>query len=203
MMSLGEKCMKYTGFDSHVDENGVLKNYFGIKDQDKLEQVERDIVSYKESILKDNQIRGKFDLKHLQNIHTYLFGDIYPFAGKIRDGYLQKGEQDFTMGYRIIPQSEKLFAQLKKEHYLRNTEPEKIAGRLAYYLGEINAIHPFREGNGRTQRIFIVQLAREAGFELSFNQVTQEEMIKASIQAHKCDYSGLEMVIKRGLKPIR
>lgn len=107
------------------------------------------------------------------------------------------------MGYRIIPQSEKLFAQLKKEHYLRNTEPEKIAGRLAYYLGEINAIHPFREGNGRTQRIFIVQLAREAGFELSFNQVTQEEMIKASIQAHKCDYSELEMVIKRGLKPIR
>lgn len=126
MMSLGEKCMKYTGFDSHVDENGVLKNYFGIKDQDKLEQVERDIVSYKESILKDNQIRGKFDLKHLQNIHKYLFGDIYPFAGKIRDGYLQKGEQDFTMGYRIIPQSEKLFAQLKKEHYLRNTEPEKL-----------------------------------------------------------------------------
>ena len=98
MMSLGEKCMKYTGFDSHVDENGVLKNYFGIKDQDKLEQVERDIVSYKESILKDNQIRGKFDLKHLQNIHKHLSGDIYPFVWKISDRYLRKGEHDFTMG---------------------------------------------------------------------------------------------------------
>ncbi|PRK17750.1 Adenosine monophosphate-protein transferase VbhT [Haemophilus influenzae] len=111
--------MKYTGFDSHVDENGVLKNYLGIKDQGKLEAAERDITYYKESIFKDNLIKGKFDLKHLQDIHKHLFGDIYPFAGKIRDGYLQKGQQDFTMGYRIIPQAEKLFTQLKNEQFLK------------------------------------------------------------------------------------
>lgn len=194
--------MKYTGFDSHVDENGVLKNYLGIKDQGKLEAAERDITSYKESIFKDNPIKGKFDLKHLQDIHKYLFGDIYPFAGKIRDGYLQKGQQDFTMGYRIIPQAEKLFTQLKNEQFLKKTDPEKIAGRLAYYMGEINAIHPFREGNGRTQRIFISQLAKEAGFELTFSKSTQEEMINASIQAHRCDYKGLESIIEEGLTPL-
>lgn len=194
--------MKYTGFDSHVDENGVLKNNLGIKDQDKLDSAERDITSYKEAILKDSPIKGKFDLKHLQDIHKHLFGDIYPFAGKIRDGYLQKGQQDFTMGYRIIPQSERLFKELKNEQFLKNTEPDKIAGRLAYYMGEINAIHPFREGNGRTQRIFIAQLAKEAGYELSFDKTTQEEMISASIQAHRCDYRGLESIIERGLKPV-
>lgn len=194
--------MKYTGFDSHVDENGVLKNYLGIKDQGKLEAAERDITSYKESIFKDNPIKGKFDLKHLQDIHKYLFGDIYPFAGKIRDGYLQKGQQDFTMGYRIIPQAEKLFTQLKNEQFLKKTDPEKIAGRLAYYMGEINAIHPFREGNGRTQRIFISQLAKEAGFELTFSKSNQEEMINASIQAHRCDYKGLESIIEKGLTPL-
>ena len=192
--------MKYTGFDSHVDENGVLKNYLGIKNQDKLEAAERDITSYKEAILKDNPIKGKFDLKHLQDIHKHLFGDIYPFAGKIRDGYLQKGQQDFTMGYRIIPQAEKLFTQLKNEQFLKKTEPAKIAGRLAYYMGEINAIHPFREGNGRTQRIFIAQLAKEAGFELTFSKSTQEEMINASIQAHRCDYKGLESIIEKEYK---
>ena len=202
MKNLGEKFMKYTGFDSHVDENGVLKNYLGIKDQGKLEAAERDITSYKESIFKDNPIKGKFDLKHLQDIHKYLFGDIYPFAGKIRDGYLQKGQQDFTMGYRIIPQAEKLFTQLKNEQFLKKTDPEKIAGRLAYYMGEINAIHPFREGNGRTQRIFISQLAKEAGFELTFSKSTQEEMINASIQAHRCDYKGLESIIEKGLTPL-
>lgn len=194
--------MKYTGSDPYIDENGVLINKKGIKDEFELDRVERASSYMKALDLDQNPIKGKFDLKHLQDIHKHLFGDIYPFAGKIRDGYLQKGQQDFTMGYRIIPQAEKLFTQLKNEQFLKKTEPAKIAGRLAYYMGEINAIHPFREGNGRAQRIFISQLAKEAGFELTFSKSTQEEMINASIQAHRCDYKGLESIIEKGLTPL-
>ena len=194
--------MKYTGYDPYIDENGVLINKKGIKDEFELDKVERALSYMKALDLDQNPIKGKFDLKHLQDIHKHLFGDIYPFAGKIRDGYLQKGQQDFTMGYRIIPQAEKLFTQLKNEQFLKKTEPAKIAGRLAYYMGEINAIHPFREGNGRAQRIFISQLAKEAGFELTFSKSTQEEMINASIQAHRCDYKGLESIIEKGLTPL-
>jgi len=194
--------MKYTGSDPYIDENGVLINKKGIKDEFELDRVERASSYMKALDLGRNPIKGKFDLKHLQDIHKHLFGDIYPFAGKIRDGYLQKGQQDFTMGYRIIPQAEKLFTQLKNEQFLKKTEPAKIAGRLAYYMGEINAIHPFREGNGRAQRIFISQLAKEAGFELTFSKSTQEEMINASIQAHRCDYKGLESIIEKGLTPL-
>ena len=179
--------MKYTGSDPYIDENGVLINKKGIKDEFELDRVERASSYMKALDLDQNPIKGKFDLKHLQDIHKHLFGDIYPFAGKIRDGYLQKGQQDFTMGYRIIPQAEKLFTQLKNEQFLKKTEPAKIAGRLAYYMGEINAIHPFREGNGRAQRIFISQLAKE---------------INASIQAHRCDYKGLESIIEKGLTPL-
>ena len=194
--------MKYTGSDPYIDENGVLINKKGIKDESELDKVERASSYMKALYLDQNPIKGKFDLKHLQAIHKKLFEDIYPFAGKIRDGYLQKGQQDFTMGYRIVPQAEKLFTQLKNEQFLKKTEPAKIAGRLAYYMGEINAIHPFREGNGRTQRIFIAQLAKEAGFELTFSKATQEEMINASIQAHRCDYKGLESIIEKGLTPL-
>lgn len=194
--------MKYTGSDPYIDENGVLINKKGIKDEFELDKVERASSYMKALYLDQNPIKGKFDLKHLQAIHKKLFEDIYPFAGKIRDGYLQKGQQDFTMGYRIVPQAEKLFTQLKNEQFLKKTEPAKIAGRLAYYMGEINAIHPFREGNGRTQRIFIAQLAKEAGFELTFSKATQEEMINASIQAHRCDYKGLESIIEKGLTPL-
>ena len=190
--------MKYTGSDPYIDENGVLINKKGIKDESELDKVERASSYMKALYLDQNPIKGKFDLKHLQAIHKKLFEDIYPFAGKIRDGYLQKGQQDFTMGYRI----EKLFTQLKNEQFLKKTEPAKIAGRLAYYMGEINAIHPFREGNGRTQRIFIAQLAKEAGFELTFSKATQKEMINASIQAHRCDYKGLESIIEKGLTPL-
>lgn len=194
--------MKYTGSDPYIDENGVLINKKGIKDESELDKVERASSYMKALYLDQNPIKGKFDLKHLQAIHKKLFEDIYPFAGKIRDGYLQKGQQDFTMGYRIVPQAEKLFTQLKNEQFLKKTEPAKIAGRLAYYMGEINAIHPFREGNGRTQRIFIAQLAKEAGFELTFSKATQKEMINASIQAHRCDYKGLESIIEKGLTPL-
>ncbi|HHF1670621.1 TPA: cell filamentation protein Fic [Haemophilus influenzae] len=69
-------------------------------------------------------------------------------------------------------------------------------------MGEINVIYPFREGDGRTQRIFIAQLAKEAGFELTLSKATQEEMINASIQAHRCDYKGLESIIEKGLTPL-
>lgn len=191
--------MKYTGSDPYLDENRVLKNKLGIKDQDTLDKVERDITSYKISLLDKDPIKGKFNLAHLKAIHKHLFSDIYPWAGKIRDGYLQKGEQDFMMGYRIVPESQKLFQQLKDEKFLKHTEPDKIAERLAYYMGEINVIHPFREGNGRTQRIFIAQLAREAGYELNFKNVTQQEMIDASIQVHKLNYKPLENLIRIGL----
>ncbi|EHK90735.1 Fic/DOC family protein [Aggregatibacter actinomycetemcomitans] len=194
--------MKYTGSEPYIYENGVLINKKGIKDEAELNRIERASSYMKALDLNQNPIDGKFDLKHLQAIHKKLFEDIYPFAGKIRDGYLQKGEQDFTMGYRIIPQSERLFKELKNEQFLKKTESDKIAGRLAYYMREINAIHPFREGNGRTQRIFIAQLAKEAGYELSFDKTTQEEMTSASIQAHRCDYKGLENIIEKGLTPL-
>ncbi|MBF0786030.1 cell filamentation protein Fic [Muribacter muris] len=191
--------MKYTGSDPFTDENGVLLNKKGIKDQNELDRVERTF-SYMRAIeLENSPIKGKFNLAHLKAIHKHLFGDIYSWAGKVRDGYLQKGEQDFMMGYRIVPEADKLFTQLKKEQFLKNTEPEKIAGRLAYYMGEINAIHPFREGNGRTQRVFIAQLAKEAGYELNFKNITQEQMIEASIQAHRLNYKPLEQIISNGL----
>ncbi|MGR6981909.1 Fic/DOC family protein [Testudinibacter sp. P27/CKL/0425] len=148
--------MKYTGSDPFTDENGVLVNKLGIKTQAELELKERDITHLKAMKLEHSPIKGKFDLAHLQAIHKHLFGDIYAWAGQIRDGYLQKDGQDFTLGYRIVPESQKLFEKLKKENYLRSgLDNERVSNRLAYYLGEINVIHPFRDGNGRTQRIFI------------------------------------------------
>ena len=84
--------MKYTGSDPYIDENGVLINKKGIKDESELDKVERASSYMKALYLDQNPIKGKFDLKHLQAIHKKLFEDIYPFAGKIRDGYLQKGQ---------------------------------------------------------------------------------------------------------------
>lgn len=101
--------MKYAGSDPFIDKNGILINKKGIKDQNELDRIERAVSYIKAVELKNNPVKGKFNLAHFQAIHKYLFGEIYPWAGKIRDGYLQKGEQDFMMGFRIVPESEKLF----------------------------------------------------------------------------------------------
>ncbi|MFC0322411.1 Fic/DOC family protein [Gallibacterium melopsittaci] len=194
--------MKYNTSDRLVSKNGVLLNKFGIDDQNELNKKENNITSVQIVKLSIDPIKGSFDLKHLQAIHKHIFDQIYSWAGDIRNIDISKGNSMFATNSRIIPEAEKLFSQLRKENYLKNTEPEKMASRLAYYLGEINAIHPFREGNGRTQRVFISQLAKEAGFELTFDKTTQEEMIQASIAAYFCDYTGLESIIERGLKPL-
>lgn len=69
--------------------------------------------------------------------------------------------------------------------------------RLAYYLSEINALHPFREGNGRTQRLFIEILAERAGYEVDFSEVSAEEMIQASADSFLLKYEQMNRLMQR------
>ena len=80
------------------------------------------------------------------------------------------------------------------------TDKKEMSIRLAYYLGELNMIHPFREGNGRTQRIYIEQLCQNNGrFEIDFTEVTKEEMISASIQSANKSNELMEALIHKCL----
>lgn len=194
--------MKYHSSDPMLNKNGVLINKLKIETQAELDKKEAQITAIQTAILLITPVKGQFDIAHLKAIHKHLFNDIYSWAGEIRSIDISKGDTMFATSSRIIPELEKLFNELKNEQFLKNTLPEKIPARLAYYLGEINAIHPFREGNGRTQRLFINQLAQTLGFYLNFEQVSADEMIQASILSHKCDYSALENIIKKGLTPI-
>ena len=192
--------MRYGGSDFYTDENGVLKNKFGIKSSKELENSERDITTIRLIQLSNHPISRNFDLRHLQDIHHFIFSPIYDWAGEIRNGSLAKGETVFTYPERIIPELNKLFAQLKLENYLQGINKENIVQRLAYYLGELNVIHPFREGNGRVQRAFISELAERLGYELDFSNVSQQEMIDASVLAYrKLDYSGLAKIIDNSI----
>lgn len=74
-----------------------------------------------------------------------------------------------------------------------------LAERLAYYIGEINAIHPFREGNGRTQRMFIECLALKNGFSLGFAKISNEEMLEASVQTFNLEYKLMSKLLLRAL----
>lgn len=125
-----------------------------------------------------------------------MFNDIYDWAGKIRTIDISKGNI-FCQHELIEVNAEALMNELNVEDYLVNSD--NIAERLAYYLGDLNSIHPFRKGNGRVQRLFITELARRAGYSMDFSNTTPKEMIIASDEAFRHNYGPLEEVIQKSL----
>ncbi len=175
-------------------DSNVLINKLNITNSDDLYVAEREITSVKLAYAKQNKIKGNFDLKHLQKIHKFLFEDIYSWAGKLRHVNIAKGNQ-FCLAQNLESYADNIFSKLKAENYL--VDAENVSERLAYYLSEINVLHPFREGNGRTQRLFIEYLALNAGYRVDFSDVTPEEMIIASAESFACDYEKINSMFER------
>lgn len=178
----------------------ILKNKLDIRDLDILHEAERDFSSVRQAELSNMGVTGDFSFKHLCAIHKQLFQDVYSWAGKTRTVDISKGTI-FCLVQFIESQFDDLYTKLKKENFLADISDEKeMSIRLAYYLGELNMIHPFREGNGRTQRIYIEQLCMNNGrFEIDFTEVTKEEMIAASVRSANSSNDMLEALIVKCL----
>lgn len=193
------------GFDKIYcyPNTNILKNKHNIQDQQTLHDAEREYSSLRTAELtKNNQIHYTFNAKHLKAIHKHIFQDIYDWAGEFRTVDIAKGNM-FCRVMFIEDQLNYVFRQLHKENCLKNiTDTTQMGERLSYYLSEINAIHPFREGNGRTQRIFIKQLAKQAGYNLDYSKIPEGELLKASIQSFNCDYTHMQDLITQALTPI-
>ena len=177
-------------------DSDILINKFDIRDVKKLKLAERKLTMLRLLELFDDPIEGRFDLAHLQNIHRYIFQDIYEWSGEIRTIDIAK-EHMFCNAKFIRPQADEIFLKLKKESYLGKLDNDGFIKRLAYYLGEINALHPFREGNGRSQREFIRALALRNGYVIHDDRITPKEMISASIKSFMCNYCEMEELIKK------
>ena len=156
-----------------ISGTAVLKNKAGIKEQGQLDEYEGDFTAIRLLELTQNPVEGSFDLAHLCKIHQYLFQDIYDWAGEVRTVDIIRGDNRFCNVRYIQSYSNTVFSALAAEKYLVNLEPKVFANRLANYLSEINAIHPFREGNGRVQRLFISLLAEHASYSLDYSALDQ------------------------------
>jgi cell filamentation protein len=177
----------------------VLKNKLNIRNEDELKAAEREITSLRTAQVLMNRIEGNFDFKHLAKIHRFLFGDIYEWAGKTRTVNISKGNQ-FCLCEYIQDQLDVIFKKLQQENYLKACKDKnEIAKKLAYYLGEINSIHPFREGNGRAQRMFIEHLAASLGYQLDFMKISSAEMLEASVKTFELNYKMMEELMLKAL----
>ncbi len=159
---------------------GVLINKLNIYTAPELQVAETALAASRINMLEAHPLPGQFDLAYLQAIHRYIFQDIYPWAGELRTIDIVKGQSYFASHRYLASSAQTIFDRLGQEQQLQGLSRERFAERTGFYLGEINALHPFREGNGRAQRMFLLFLARAAGYDLRWNQVTQERMVQAS-----------------------
>ncbi len=164
-------------------DSNVLVNKLNIKDNKKLEKAEKMIVLAKLYDLRQNKLVGNFDKDHFINIHKYLFEDLYPFAGKFRTENIAKDSFSFAEWEFIDSELDRLLLKLKEENFLNDLNKEDMAKKLAYYMSELNVLHPFREGNGRTIREFIRELAYKNGYILDYSKTGSEEMLEAMMKS--------------------
>lgn len=179
----------------------VLKNRFNITNSEQLEIAEREYTALSIAEIKYTPVKGNLDLKHLQTIHKQIFNDIYDWAGELRTVNISKGNSFYNHMY-ILEGAEEIFSKLKREDYLIGISKADIYNKLAYYLGEINVLHPFREGNGRAQRVFIEYLSQVAGHSIDFSYTTDIEMIEASVDAFNCNYNKMIEIFKKVTKSV-
>lgn len=180
-------------------DSSVLRNKLNIRDEKALNEAEREITSLKSLELINKPLAGELNFDYIKHIHQHLFSDIYEWSGELRKTDISKGNI-FCQHELIEVNAEALLNELKAENYLAGLDQDAIVKRLAYYLGDLNTIHPFREGNGRVQRLFIREVASRAGYLLTFDNIAPEEMIEASDKAFHHDYEMIEGLIARTIR---
>lgn len=191
--------------DPHSQDGSACpKNRFGITDYVELQALEGPLVIKRAGEMRDKGATGRFDPDHLRAIHRFLFQDVFPWAGEFRVVNISKGNSMFGPALHVASALVEALGKLKSEVFLIHFTPDAFAARAAFYLGEINAIHPFREGNGRTQREFIRQLGLHAGHPLSWSVegtgFNQKQMIDASVASHlRGDNSELASIVRAAL----
>jgi len=173
---------RYDGSDTYVyPDSEVLRNKADLRDEAALDAFEADVTAVRMVELVNNPIQGNFDLKHLCAVHRHMFQDVYDWAGEIRTVDISRGASRFANFNLIEAYLTGQLEGIAKENYLQGLPPEAFVSRLAHYLSEINAAHPFREGNGRVQRLFCAQLAEQAGYFIAFETVDQARMYEVMI----------------------
>lgn len=190
---------RYAGSDFYcLPDSLVLRNLANIDNQEELDAFEADITAVRIFEYTEAPLSGRFDLNHLCQIHHYVFQDVFDWAGQLRMVDISKGDSRFANFGLIDSYLGGVLAEIEKQNFLKNCEPETFVERLAFYMSEINAAHPFREGNGRVQRLFCSQLGEAAGYFLDFDAVSKEETLQAMIAA----FRGHELLLRNLLARI-
>lgn len=186
-----------SGDDPYIyPDSGVLRNKFHIHDAATLDRVERLLVVQR---MREGVPEGNFDLAHLRAIHRHLFRDVYDWAGEVRTVEISKGGNRFQLSRYIDTGMSHVVGRLEEADYLRGLSPEDFAAKAGPVIGDVNYVHPFREGNGRAQMHYLQQLAEHAGHELLLEHVDPARWIEAAQASYAGDYGPMSVEIGRAM----
>lgn len=172
----------------------VLINKLDIRNQSELDKAEKQITLLRAIQAEQNMILEKPNFQFFKDIHKFLFDDIYEWAGLVRTINISKKGTIFCDVSQIEEIGKLKFERLKKQNYLKELEKEQFIDEISDLYNELNILHPFREGNGRTLRLFITLLIRNAGFDIDFSKCDPDIIMLATINAAHGDISMLKSV---------
>ncbi len=204
LLNFLESMAEHSRYNSNAEQE-VLANKLGIVDQQALNEAEAillpDAYNYFLGRLETEKL--KFNVKLIFEIHKYFLGTLYAWVGKARTVEISKGGTLFCASLQIPNELKKFDEILKKNLPMSSDERKVVSEKLAIIHCEFNAIHPFREGNGRTIRLFLDLLALNVGFNMiDYSKSSQDAYIQACIAGMQKDYSKMKKVIVKGLKKL-
>jgi cell filamentation protein len=193
----------------------VLRNLLDIRDAAALDLFEGALVAIRLVHLRENPIGGPCDVKRLLETHRRMFDGVYPWAGCLRrdTGTMTKHRTSGTIvtyadSAYVEASIHDLFRKLEREEGLKGLDLDRFSLRAAYFYGELDAIHPFREGNSRTLREFFVDLACNAGYWIDWTQASDSEdkrqrvFLARDLAVMRGDTSLLASIFRENLRPI-
>ena len=185
--------------DNCYEGTTCLINKLNIRDEKILAEVEGRITFAKSSTLEKEPIDSTFDFEHYKAIHKYLFDDLYDWAGQIRTVNLSKKGTQFANVDEIERIADACFKRLSDNNFFRDMDFNKFVENIVDFYCVTNDLHPFREGNGRVQRIFIAQLIRFNGYDIDFNNIDTDELMMATIQSANGVSNGLKNIFSSSI----
>ncbi|RDJ26662.1 cell division protein [Bosea caraganae] len=175
----------------------VLKNKLGLRDEHALERFERRSVVQRAG---EGIPDGDFDLNHLRTIHRHLFQDVYDWAGTLRTVEISKGGNQFQFLRYIRTGMADVHRRVVAKTYLKGLTPRVFAESAGEIIGDVNYVHPFREGNGRTLALYLEQLASNAGHPIDLRLIRKDHWIEASKAAHAGNHAVFGACIQNAIR---
>lgn len=176
----------------------ILKNKLGIKNEKLLKEYETRIVAFKIATISTAKLPKDYTPERLKFIHKYLFGDIFYFAGEYRQENITKGNFRFSEYEYIEENIQRIFNNIKIDD-MKKMSFSQFVKQISYIMTELNVLHPFREGNGRTIRELVREICFDCGYVIDWYEINHDDILRASIKAVVDETEQIKM-LRRSIK---